>query len=120
MTLGNSESDLVWFIGLVKWRDSPGSSGVILVASDTLQPLLHCILVDFFWVHPSGIFNARVHPHRMITCLKWLDASAEEDLQQVHPSHPVADELDDPLDQHLDLRLLFGNHLQGGGLLHSS
>ena len=56
----------------------------------------------------------------MITRLERMDASTEKDLQQVHPSHPVADELDDPLDQHLDLRLLFWNYLQGGGLLHSS
>ena len=51
----------------------------------------------------------------MITRLKRLDASTEKDLQQVHPGHPIADELDDPLDQHLDLRLLFWNHLQGAG-----
>ena len=44
-TLGNSELDLVWFVGLVEWRDSPGPSGVIFVASDTPQPLLHRILV---------------------------------------------------------------------------
>ena len=56
----------------------------------------------------------------MVTGLKRLDASTEKDLQQVHPSHPVSDKLDDPLDQHLDLRLLFWDHLQGGGLLHSS
>ena len=51
----------------------------------------------------------------MIVCLKRLDASTKKDLQQVHPGHPVADKLDDPLDQNLNLRLLFWNYLQGAG-----
>ena len=55
----------------------------------------------------------------MVTSLEWLDASTEKDLQQVHTSHSVADKLDDPLDQHLHLCLLFWDRPQGGGLLHS-
>ena len=120
MTLDNSESDLVWFVGLIKWRDSPGSSGVILVASDTPQPLLHRILVDFFWVHPSGIFNARIHPHRMVAGLKWLNASSEEDFQQIHSSYTLTDEIDHSLNQHFHLRFLPWSHFQGGGLLYAS
>ena len=56
----------------------------------------------------------------MIARLKGLDASTEKDLQQIHPGHSIADKLDDPFNQHLDLRLLFWNYLQGSRLLHSS
>ena len=61
----------------------------------------------------GGVLESRVHPHWMVTGLKRLYASTEKDLQQVHPSHPVADKLDDPLDQRLHLRLLFWDHPQG-------
>ena len=38
----------------------------------------------------------------MIARLKGLDPSTEKDLQQIHPGHSVADEMDDPFDQLLD------------------
>ena len=73
------ETYLVHVVRVVEWRDSPGPPGIIFVASDTPQPLLHRILVDFFWMDPSGIVDARIDPHRMVTGLKRLNASSEED-----------------------------------------
>ena len=105
---------------MVEWNHPPGPPGIIFVAGDSSQPLLHRVFANVLRVDLSGVLETRVHPHRMVTGLERLDASTEKDLQQVHTSHSVADKLDDPLDQHLHLRLLFRVHSQGGGLLHSS
>ena len=105
---------------MVEWNHPPRPPGIVFVAGDSSQPLLHHVFTNVLRVDPSGVLETRVHPHQMVTGLERLDALTEKDLQQVHPSHPVADKLDDPLDQRLDLRLLFWDHPQGGGLLHSS
>ncbi|KNE87390.1 hypothetical protein PSTG_19225, partial [Puccinia striiformis f. sp. tritici PST-78] len=55
----------------------------------------------------------------MASILKQLDASSEEDLQEIHAGHPVTDKLDNTFDQHLNLRLLFQDHLQRGRFPHS-
>ena len=83
---------------VVEWNHPPRPPGVVFVAGDSHQPLLQDVFADVLRVDPSGVLESRVHPHRMLTGLKRLDASTEKDLQQVHPSHPVMEELDDPLD----------------------
>ena len=68
---------------MVEWNHPPGPPGIILVAGDSSQPLLHHVLTDILRVDPSGILESRVHPHRMVTSLERLDTSTEEDLQRV-------------------------------------
>ena len=68
---------------------------------------------------PSGVFKTRIHPHRMVSSLKRLDAPLKEDLQEIHTSDPVTNKLDHSIDQHLHVRLLLREHLQRGGFLHS-
>ena len=48
-----------------------------------------------------------------------LDAPLKEDLQEIHTSDPVTNELDHSVDQHLHVRLLLREHLQRGGFFHS-
>ena len=47
----------------------------------------------------------------MVSVLKRLDASSEEDLQEIHAGHPVTDKLNYTLYQHSNLRFLFRDHL---------
>ena len=77
-TLRRKQSDLVWLVDVVEWRDPPRPLGVVPVACDALQPLRHRLLIDFLRVDPSAAFNTRVHPHWMIAGLEWLDTSIEK------------------------------------------
>ena len=106
ITVGDKWSYLVWFIRLVEWRDPPGPTRVIFVPCDGSHPPLQCGVVDLLWVDPSGVFSTRVQPHRVAPVLEWLDAPPKENLQKIHASHPVTDELDYMLYQHLNLSLL--------------
>ena len=104
---------------LVEWGNSPGSPGIVLVPSNARQPLLQCVVVDLLRMDPSGVFKTRIHPHRMVSSLKRLDAPLKEDLQEIHTSDPVTNKLDHSIDQHLHVRLLLREHLQRGGFFHS-
>ena len=42
----------------------------------------------------------------MVAGLKWLNASPEEDFQQIHSSYTLTDETDHSLNQHFHLRFL--------------
>ena len=96
---------------MVEWRDPPGSTRVVLVPCDGSHPPLQCGIVDLLRVDPSGVFGARIHPHRMVSVLKRLDASSKEDLQEIRVGDPVTDKLNYTLDQHFNLRFLFRYHL---------
>ena len=73
---------------------------------DARQPPLQCVIIDLLRVNPSGVVKTRIHPHRMVSGLKRLDAPLEENLQEIHTGDPVTDKLDHLLDQHPHLRLL--------------
>ena len=90
--------------------DSPGSSGVVLVACDALQPHGHGLGWHFFWMDPSGVVRSGVQPHRMVTSLKRLDASTEEHFQQVQASDTLINQLEHFLNQHLRLHVLGNSH----------
>ena len=105
---------------MVEWWDPPSPSRVIFIPCDGSHPPLQCGILDLLRVDPSGVFSARVHPHWMVSVLERLDAPSKENLQKIHASHPVADELDYTLYQHLNLSLLLRDHLQRGRLAHST
>ena len=56
----------------------------------------------------------------MVSILKWMDASSEEDLQEIHAGHPVTDKLEYTLDQHINMRLSSGTTFKEDGLLTRS
>ena len=120
IAVGDKWSYLVWFIRLVEWRDPPGPMRIVLVPLDGSHPPLQCDIVDLFWVDPSGVFSTRVQPHRVAPVLEWLDAPSKENLQKVHASHTIANELDYPLHQHFNLSLLLRNYFQRRWLVHST
>ena len=93
-------------MGLVEWRNSPGSPGVVFVSGDARQPPLQCVVIDLLRVNPSGVVKTRIHPHRMVSSLKRLDAPPKENLQEIHTGDPVTDKLDHSFDQHPNLCLL--------------
>ena len=111
--------DLVWLVVGVEWKTSSGPPGVVLVSCDALHPLRHRLLINVLRVDPSGIFNPRVHPHRVITSLERLDTSTEKYLEQIHTSHTLMNPLNYSLHQHGHLHLLCWSHFQGGGFLDS-
>ena len=91
---GKQSKQRVYLVGRVtvtEGDDSPGSSGVVLITCDTLQPHSHSLGWHFLWMDPSGVFKARIHPHWVVTSLEGLDASTEKHLQQIHAGHTVAD-----------------------------
>ena len=120
ITVGDKWSYLVWFIRPVEWQDPPGPMRVIFVPCDGSHPPLQCGVVDLLWVDPSGVFGTRLQPHRVSSVLEWLNAPSKENLQKIHASHSVANELDYTLHQHFNLSLLLRNYFQRGWLVHST
>ena len=114
MSVRQSE-ERAYFVGWIvvsEGNDSPRSSGVVLIACDAPQPHGHGLGWHFFWMDPSGVVRSGVHPHRMVTSLKRLDASTEEHFQQVQASDTLVNQLDHFLHQYLRLDVLSSSHFQ--------
>ena len=120
ITIGDKWSYVVCLIRLVELRDPPGSTRVVLVPRDGSHPPLQCGIIDLLWLDPTGVFSTRIQPHRVAPVLERLDAPPKENLQKVHASHTVANQLDYSLHQHFNLSLLLRNYFQRGWLVHST
>ena len=78
---GKQSEQRVYLVGWVvftKRGDPPGSSWVILVACDALQPQSYGFGRHFFWMDPSGVVQSEIQSHRVIASLERLDAPTEE------------------------------------------
>ena len=112
---GKQSEQKVYLVGRVsvaEGDDSPGSSGVVLVACDAPQPQSYGFRRHFFWMDPSGVVRSGIQPHRVIAGLERLDASTEEHFQQVQAGNAIIDELDHSVHQHPRLHGLFSGYFQ--------
>ena len=110
---------LVWIAVVVEWRNPSGSAWVVLVSGNGYHPSFQSDIVDCFWMDSSLVFGPMVQPHAVAPELKGLDATPEEDLQEVHARHSLPNQLYYVLHQHLHVSFLLRNQLQRGGLVHS-
>ena len=111
---------LIWITVVVEWRNPSGSAWVVLVSGDGCHPSFQSDIVDCFWMDSSLVFGPTVQPHAVAPELKGLDATPEEDLQEVHARHSLPNQLNYMLHQHLHVGFLLRNQLQRGGLAHSA
>ena len=110
---------LVWITVVVEWRNPSGSAWVILVSGNGGHPSFQSDIVDCFWMDSSLVFGPTVQPHAVAPELERLDATLEENLQEVHACHTVPNQLHHALHQHLHVGFLLRNQLQRGRLAHS-
>ena len=119
---GKQSEQKVYLVGRVpiaEGDDSPGSSGVVLVACDAPQPQSYGFGWHFFWMDPSGVVRSGIQPHKVITGLERLDASTEEHFQQIQAGNTIIDELDHSIHQHLRLHGLSSGYFQWGRSLNT-
>ena len=67
------KTHLVWLIAVSEGVESPGSSRVVLVACNALQPQGHRLSWYFLWMNPSGVVDSRIHAHVVVVSLERLD-----------------------------------------------
>ena len=102
---------LVWIAVVVEWRNPSGSAWVVLVSGDGYHPSFQSDIVDCFWMDSSLVFGPTVQPHAVAPELERLDATPEENLQEVHARHSLPNQLHHALHQHLHVSFLLQNQL---------